>query len=148
MWKNTLSSCKEKQAAGSLGSRQQVQAGLGLAEGIQLAFLQTALSIGCWKTYIYNSYTNKETAIRLGEIRLGLHEQNNTALWSVCSTSKDSPYKLFSASELCACPQCRCCPSPFTVWKVAEIGSQRKLLTHKKNKFVSGHITLPPTSLR
>lgn len=47
MRKNTFSSCKEKWAAGSLGRRQKMKAGLRPAEGIQLAFLPMVLSTGC-----------------------------------------------------------------------------------------------------
>lgn len=43
---------------------------------------------------VYNNYTHKETAVRLGRLSPWLHEQNNTILWSICSTYKDSLFFL------------------------------------------------------
>lgn len=48
----------------------------------------------------YDGYTDKETEITLGRIRLRLHKQSNTVLWSNGSASKDSLYK-FSLLQNC-----------------------------------------------
>lgn len=100
--------------AGSWVSRQQItNAGCIWTRKRDSVCFPTGVSPHWLLKDVYNNYTNKETAVRLGGLRPWLHKQNNTILWSICSACEDSLYKLFPASRLCSWPQCDSCPAPF-----------------------------------